>query len=135
MKNLKYIGIITIILGAIATLYVMTSTASFKGGASDLLITFGFYVWVMVPFLVLLALTSVIYRKNFTAAAGLAILFTSISVVASSVMLYWDAIFNSASSTSSLIFVVLPLYALAATAILYPLAWLVSKAFLPKAKG
>lgn len=131
MKNLKIIGIVINILGSLATIGIMASTTAGSDGASDVLTTLGFYVWVILPFAVLLALTFFIYRKQYSDAASTAIVFTSILVVASSVMLYWNSIFNSASSTSALVFVVVPLYSLVAIAVLYLLAWLLLRAFLP----
>jgi drug/metabolite transporter (DMT)-like permease len=132
MNSLKNIGIVTIILGALVTLGIMASTASSVESLSDFLIALGFYLWVMLPFVVLLILTFFIHRKDFSPAARIAVLLTSILVVASSVLIYWASIFESDSSTSALVFVIIPLYALAAIAILFLLAWLVMKLFMPK---
>src|SRR5215208_1011602 len=99
MKSLRSIGIITAIVGALATLGIMASTTSAVGSLTDLLITLGFYVWVLLPFVILIALTVYIHRKPLSSASRVAILLTSILVVVSSVPVYWASIFNSDSST------------------------------------
>lgn len=135
MKNLKNIGIVVSIVGAVITLGIMYSTTSAVSGLSDLLITLGFYVWAIIPFITLIALTSFIHRKGLSSAARVAILLTSILVVVSSVLIYWASIFNSESSTSALVFIFIPLYALAAIAVVYGLALLLLKSFLPTSRA
>ena len=134
MKDLKNIGLIVIALGALATFGIMASTTSAVGGLADLLLTSGLYAWVAFPFVVLLALTFYIHRRGLSPASRAAILITSILVVVSSVLIYWDSIFNSRSSTSALVFIFIPLYALAAIAPVYGLAWLLWKSLAPKSK-
>jgi glucan phosphoethanolaminetransferase (alkaline phosphatase superfamily) len=133
MKNSKNIAIVTTIVGAIATIAIMLSTTSPPSNLSDILVTLGFYAWVLLPFALLLALTFFIHRKAGSPAARVSILLTSILVVASSVLLYWSSIFNSESSTSALVFIFIPLYALVAIGAVYPLAWLLSRSLMPKA--
>jgi hypothetical protein len=135
MKSLRTIGIVTSILGAVVTLGIMYSTTSAVGGLSDLLITTGFYVWVLLPFITLVVLTSLIHRKGLSSAARVAILLTSILVVVSSVLIYWSSIFDSESSTSALAFFFVPIYALAATAVVYGLAFLLLKSFMPASRA
>jgi len=48
------------------------------------------------------------------------------------VLIYWLSIFNSESSTSALIFVFIPIYALVAIAPVHRLSWLLLKGFMPK---
>ncbi|MGZ5435917.1 MAG: hypothetical protein ACXWID_10500 [Pyrinomonadaceae bacterium] len=132
MKSLKIIGIAINIIGAMAVLGLMISASSAIVTISDLLITIGFYIWVILPFLVLIVLTAVIHRKGHSGASRAAILLTSILVVVSSVVIYWASIFNSESSTSALVFVVLPIYAMVATAVVYVLAWLLLRLVIPK---
>lgn len=134
MKILKYIGIIVILLGTLAALSIMDPVTSAAGGLSDLLITLGFYVWVMLPFLILIVLTSSIHRKGLSTASRIAIFLTSIFVVVSSVMIYWASIINSASSTSALIFIVVPIYALVATVVVYVLVLFLLRFVMPKHK-
>src|SRR5687768_12189253 len=112
MSNLKNIGIITSVIGAVVTFGIMYSATSAVTDGSDLLITSGFYVWAILPFITLIILTSLIHRKGRSGAARVAILLTSILVVVSSVLIYWASIFNSESSTSALVFVFIPIYAL-----------------------
>jgi glucan phosphoethanolaminetransferase (alkaline phosphatase superfamily) len=135
MKSLRNIGIITIVIGAVFTTGIMISTTSAVSSLSDLLITLGFYVWVILPFIILIILTLYIHRKGLSSASRIAILLTSILVVVSSVLIYWASIFNSESSTSALVFIFIPIYALAATAVVYGLAWLLLKSFMPKSKA
>lgn len=134
MKISRNIGIVTIILGALVTSGIMISTTSPVAGLSDLLFTLGFYVWAVLPFMILMLLTTYIHRKNFSSASRMAILLTSMLVVVSSVLLYWASIFNSDSSTSALVFVFLPLYSLIGIAVTYGLAWLVLKFVMPKSQ-
>jgi hypothetical protein len=135
MKNLRNIGIVASIVGAAITSWIMYSTTSAVGGLSDLLITLGFYGWALLPFIVLIVVTSLIHRKGLSAAARVAILFTSLLVVASSVLIYWDSIFNSESSTSALVFVFIPLYTLGATAVVFGLSFLLLKSFMPASRA
>lgn len=130
MKSLRNVGIITSVVGALITLGIMYSTTSAVGGLSDLLVTLGFYAWATLPFAILIVLTAFIHRKGLSPAARFAILLTSILVVVSSVLMYWGAIFRSESSTSALAFVFVPVYALAAIAAVYGLAWLLLKSFM-----
>ena len=134
MKNLRNIGIVTVILGALITLGIMVSTTSSVSSLSDLLITLGFYVWVVLPFIVLILLNYYIHRKNLSSASRVAIFLTSIFVVVSSVLIYWASIFKSESSTSALVFVFIPIYTLVTIAVLYGLAWLLLRLFMSKSK-
>ena len=135
MKSLRAIGIVISVIGAVVTLGIMYSTTSAVGGLSDLLITAGFYVWAILPFITLIVLTSFIYRKGLSSAARVAILLTSVLVVVSSVLIYWGAIFGSESSTSALAFIFVPIYALASTAVVYGVAFLLLKSFMPVSKA
>ncbi|HLL75505.1 MAG TPA: hypothetical protein VK421_09595 [Pyrinomonadaceae bacterium] len=135
MKNLKNVGLVVIALGILITFGIMASTTSAVGGLSDLLITLGFYVWVALPFIVLTALTLYVHRKVLSFASRAAVLITSVLVVVSSVLVYWASIFNSESSTSSLAFVFIPIYALAAIALVYGLAWLLLRSLMPKSRA
>jgi hypothetical protein len=51
------------------------------------------------------------------------------------VLIYWGSIFNSESSTSALVFIFVPIYALAAVAVVYGLALLLSKSFMPTSRA
>lgn len=135
MKNSRNVALIIIILGILSTFGIMAATTSAIGGLSDLLITLGFYLWVALPFIVLIALTVYIHRKGLSPASRAAILITSILVVVSSVLIYWVSIFNSQSSTSALVFVFIPIYALVAIALMYGTAWLLLKSLMPKSKA
>ena len=135
MKNLKSIGIVTVIVGALATVGMMASTTAAAGGLDDLLITLGFYFWVLVPFIVLLILTVNIHRKALSPASRVAILLTSILVVVSSVLVYGASIFNPDSSTSALVFVFVPVYSLVAIGVCYGLARLLLGLLMPKSKS
>jgi hypothetical protein len=135
MKGLRNVGLITIIIGAVITSGIMISTTSAVSSLSDLLFTLGFYVWVILPFIILIILTSYIHRKGFSSASRVAILLTSIIVVVSSVLIYWVSIFNAESSTSALVFIFIPIYALAAIALVHGLSWLLLKGFMSKSKA
>lgn len=135
MKSLRNIGIITAIGGALATLGIMASTTTALSSFSDLLITLGFYVWVLLPFIILILLTSYIHRKGFSPASRVALLLTTILVAVSSLLIYWASIFNSQSSTSALVFIFIPIYSLVAMGVVYGLAWLLLRMFMPKAKA
>lgn len=132
MKNMKNAGLIIIALGLLVTFGVMSSTTSAIGGLTDLLITAGFYAWVALPFVALVALTFHIHRRGLSSASRAAILITSVLVVVSSVLIYWVSIFGSESSTSALAFIFIPIYALAAIALVYGLAWLALKSLMRK---
>lgn len=131
MKNLKNVGLIVNALGLLSTFGIMASTTSAVGGPSDLLVTLGFYVWVALPFLVLVALTFYIHRKGLSHASRAAVLITTILVVVTSVFAYWSSVFASDSSTSALVFVFIPVYALAAIGLVYGLTWLLLRSLMP----
>jgi hypothetical protein len=135
MKSLRNIGIITSAIGAIITFGIMYSATSAVTNSSDLLITTGFYVWVILPFITLIILTLLIHRKSRSGAARAAILLTSILVVVSSVLIYWGSIFNSESSTAALVFVFIPIYSLVAIAVIFGLTLLLLKSFMPTLKA
>lgn len=135
MKGLRNIGLIIIMIGAVVTSGIMISTTSAVSSFSDLLITLGFYLWVILPFIILILLTFYIHRKGLSPASRAAILITSILVVVSSVLIYWVSIFNSESSTSALVFVFIPIYALVAIALVHGLSWLLLKGIMPKSKA
>jgi drug/metabolite transporter (DMT)-like permease len=135
MRGLRNIALITIMIGALITSGIMISTTSAVSSLSDLLVTLGFYVWVILPFIILIILTTYIHRKAHSSASRLAILLTSILVVVSSVLIYWVSIFNSESSTSALVFIFIPIYALVAIALVHGLSWLLLKGLMPKSKA
>jgi drug/metabolite transporter (DMT)-like permease len=135
MKGLRNTGLITIIIGAVITSGIMISTTSAVSSLSDLFITLGFYIWVILPFILLVILTIYIHRKAHSSASRVAILLTSILVVVSSVLIYWVSIFNSESSTSALVFIFIPIYALVAIALLQGLSWLLLKGLMPKSQA
>jgi drug/metabolite transporter (DMT)-like permease len=135
MKSLRNIGIIITIIGAVLTFGIMVSTTSSIDSFSDLLFLAGFYVWVALPFAVLIVLILYIHRKGFSSASRAAILISSALVVMSSVLIYWASIFHSESSTSALVFIFIPIYALVAIAIMYGLSWLLLKAVMPGPKS
>lgn len=135
MENLRNGGLIIIALGILSTFGIMASTTSAIGSLPDLLITLGFYVWVAFPFIILMALTFYIHRKGLSPASRVAILIASILVVVSSVLIYWFSIFNSQSSTSALVFIFIPIYALAAIALMYGAAWLLLRSLMSKSKA
>jgi hypothetical protein len=135
MNNSKSIGIITAVVGALATLGMMASTTSAVGGLKDLLVTLGFYAWVLLPFVALIALTIYIHRKTLSPASRVAILLTSILVVVTSVPAYWSSIFNSESSTSALVFIFIPLYSLVAIGVGYGLVRLLLGLLMRKSKA
>jgi hypothetical protein len=134
MKNLRMIGIGVAVVGALVTSWIMCSTTSAAEGLSDLLFTLGLYAWVLLPFAVLVALTWYVHRRGFAPAPRVASVITSVVVVITSVFVYWSSIFGSESSTSALVFVFLPLYALVGTVVLYGLVWLLLKPFLQGSK-
>ena len=135
MKNLRNAGLIIIALGILSTFGIMASTTSAIGSLPDLLFTLGFYAWVAFPFIVLIALTFYIHRKGLSPASGVAILITSILVVVSSVLIYSVSIFNSESSTSALVFIFIPIYALAVIALMYGIAWVLLRSLMPRSKA
>jgi hypothetical protein len=135
LKSLRTIGIVITITCAVATFVIMGSTTSAVGTLADILITLGFYLWVVLPFAVLIALTFYIHRKGRSPASRVAIFLTSIIIAVSSVFVYWASIFKSESSTSALVFIFIPFFALIAIAVVYVLAWLLLRLLMRKTKG
>jgi hypothetical protein len=122
MKLLKAIGIVVVLLGLGCTLSIMLSTTSWENGIDFTLLLL--YFWALMPYIVLLVLTVIIHRRNASYASRIAIFITSVVVVTLSVVSYYHAMFVSVTSTSALVFVVIPLYALAAIAIFYFVCWM-----------
>jgi len=117
MILLKNIGIVVVALGVVCTLAIMTYTTSWEDGV-DFTIPI-FYLWVLLPYVVLLVATVKIHRGSASVASRVAIFIASVVVVISSVLLYYDSMLVSMTSTSGLIFLALPLYAVAAIAVVY----------------
>jgi drug/metabolite transporter (DMT)-like permease len=113
----------------------MGSTTSAVGSLADILITLGFYLWVVLPFAVLIALSFYIHRKGLSPASRVAIFLTSIIVAVSSVLLYWASIFKSESSTSALVFIFIPFFTLIAIAVVYLIAWLLLRLLMRMSNG
>ena len=122
MKLLKNVGIVVILLGFGCTLSIMLSTTSLEDGIDFRLLLL--YLWALLPYIVLIGLTVMIYRRNASDASRIAIFITSVVVVTLSVFSYYHAMFVSVTSTSALVFVVIPLYALAAIAIFFFVCWM-----------
>jgi len=122
MKLLKNVGIVVVLLGLGCTLSIMLSTTSLEDGIDFTLLLL--YLWALLPYIVLLGLTIMIYRRNGSDASRIAIFITSVVVVTLSVFSYYHAMFVSQTSTSALVFVVIPFYALAAIAIFFFVCWM-----------
>jgi hypothetical protein len=135
MKSLRTIGIVITVTCAVATFVIMGSTTSAVAGFADILITLGFYLWVVLPFAVLIALTFYIHRKGLSPASRVAIFLTSIIVAVSSLLLYWASIFKSESSTSALVFIFIPFFTLIAIAVVDLIAWLVLRLLMRTSNG
>jgi glucan phosphoethanolaminetransferase (alkaline phosphatase superfamily) len=89
MKSTKSIGIISIILGALATFTVLAYQISPSRPLAEIPKNLGFYLWVSLPFAVLIILTSRINRKEDSPASRVAIFITSVLVSILSVLTYW----------------------------------------------
>jgi hypothetical protein len=122
MKALKNIGFVVVALGIVCTLAIMVYTTSWDDGVDFTLVFF--YLWVLLPYIVLLVSTVRIHQRGASDASRIAIFIASVIVVILSVLIYYDSMFVSVTSTSGLIFLALPLYALAAIAIVYLVSWL-----------
>lgn len=115
MKRLRNTGIIINIIGAIATLGIMIAHTSPIASNSQLLLILGFYVWVILPFIVLTIMTFYIHRKANSPASGRAILRTSKIVAVSSVLLYLALI----SSRNAIMVIFIPIFILIEIAVVY----------------
>jgi hypothetical protein len=122
MKLLKNLGIVVVLLGLGCTVAIMLSTTSLENGIDFTLLLL--YLWALLPYIALLVLTVIIYRRDASDASRIAIFIASAVVVTLSLLSYYHAMFVSVSSTSALVFVVIPFYALAATAIIYFVCWM-----------
>jgi hypothetical protein len=131
---MKYLTLMIAALGAIGTLGIMLTTASTPDDTFDLMFQLGFFIWAILPFMALITLTLVIFRGR-SQAAQTAIFFTTAVITALSVWIYWTSIFASTSSTSALVFIFVPLYSLAAIAIVFGFSWLILRSFIPSSKA
>ena len=122
MKFLKNVGIAVAVLGAAGTLAIMFYTTSWESGIDFTLLLL--YFWALLPYIVLLALSVMIHRRNASDASRIAVFIASVTVVSLSLLSYYHATFVDVSSTSALVFVVIPFYALAATAMIYFVCWM-----------
>jgi hypothetical protein len=126
MKNLKRNGIITIIVGALATFTILAYQISPSRFLMELPRHLGFYIWVSLPFVVLIIMTSRINRKGDSEASRFAIFITSIIVSILSVLLYWAF---SRSFGGALLLVFVPIFILLMIAFVYGLTKALSKNF------
>jgi hypothetical protein len=117
MSSLKKIGIAVVVLGLLCTLAILTYSTSWEQDVRLVLPLL--YAWVLLPYIVLLISTFRIHRASSSDASRTAIFVSSLAVVILSVLVYYDAIFASSSSTSALVFLFVPGYALAAIAVIY----------------
>jgi uncharacterized membrane protein YesL len=115
MKRLRNIGIIINLIGALATLGIMIFNTSSIASNSELLLVIGFYVWMILPFIVMIIMTFRIHRKGNSAVSSRAILRTSIFVAVSSVLLYLALM----SSRYFLMGAFLPIFTLVEIAVVY----------------
>ena len=122
MKLLKNIGIVIVAIGVVCTLAIMGYTTSWADGV-DLTLPF-LYLWVLLPYIVLLIATVKIHQRGASAASRIAVFIASVVVVTLSVLVYYDSMFVSVRSTSGLVFLALPLYALVAVVVVYLVSWL-----------
>lgn len=125
MKLLKKIGIAMALVGFASTLAIMLYTTSWASGVDFTLVFL--YLWALLPYIVLLVLTLQIHRKAASDESRIAIFIATVAVVFLSVLSYYHAMFVSVSSTSALVFVVIPLYALTAIGVFYFVSWLLIK--------
>ena len=121
MKHLKNIGVVLVALGVVCTLSIMAYTTPWEEGVDFIILLL--YLWVLLPYIVLLVSTVKIHQRG-ADASRIAIFIASVAVVILSVLIYYESIFVSVTSTSGLIFLALPFYALAAIAIVYLVSWL-----------
>ena len=117
MSSLKKIGIAVVVSGLFCTLAILIYSTSWEQDVRLVLPLF--YVWVLLPYIVLLISTFRIHRASSSDASHIAIFISSLAVVIFSVLIYYDAVFVSSSSTSALVFLFVPGYALAAIAVIY----------------
>lgn len=116
MTSLRNIGIAVAVLGAAGTLAIMLHAASWQVADAT---TLALLLWACLPYIVLAISNFRIHRRGPSSGSGIAILAASLLVVTLSVWLYYDSVYVSTTSTSALIFIFLPGYALVATAVIY----------------
>jgi predicted neutral ceramidase superfamily lipid hydrolase len=126
MKNSKRNGIIAIIAGAVATFTILAYQTSPSRFLMELPGHLGFYVWVSLPFVVLIIMTSRIHRKGDSEASRFAIFITSIIVSILSALIYWAF---SRSFGGALLLIFVPIFILLMSAFVYGLTKAVSKDF------
>ncbi len=126
MKNLKRNGIIAIIVGALATFTILAYQISPSRFLMELPSHLAFYIWVSLPFVVLIVMTSRINRKEDSEASRFAIFITSIIVSILSALIYWAL---SRSFGGALLISFVPIFTLLMIAFVYGLTKAVSKNF------
>lgn len=126
MKNLKRNGIIAIIVGAIATFTILAYQIAPSRFLMELPSHIGFYIWVSLPFVVLIIMTSRINRKGDSEVSRFAIFITSILVSILSVLIYWAL---SRSFGGALLIIFVPIFILLMIALVYRLTKAMSKNF------
>ncbi len=115
MASLRNIGIALSILGVAGTLGMVLQAASWEIHAATLILL----AWACLPYIVLAISTLRIHKKSSSPASRIAIFVASLIVVILSLYIYYDAMFVSVTSTSALIFLFLPGYALVAIVVIY----------------
>lgn len=117
LNTLKNIGVVTISIGTIWTLGILLYLTSHAEAVDATTIVL--FVWALTPYIILFVWTLKVHQARSSAAACIANFVSSLVVVIASVFFYYDAIFLSLSSTSVLVFLFVPGYALVAIPSIY----------------
>lgn len=120
MKRLKHIALAVLVLSLLGHLLLWGYTSSWTFGSGS-----GYSIFALLPPLVLLLYSAASNTKQDTRANQVGLLVTSLVIGPYPVYVYYSTLFHPLSSTSALVFFILPLYCLIAMPIIYWLTkWL-----------
>jgi hypothetical protein len=122
MKIINYIQLFILLVGCLAVATILFYAA----GKEISLGTLAFSIVVLSPYLLLIALSLFLPKITDSQIAMISLFPTSLIYVIVSVVIYYKSIFESISSTSALVFVVIPVYSAVFIPLVYGLSFLIA---------
>jgi len=122
MKIIKYIQLFVLFAGCLAVLAILFHAAGKEVNFG----TLAFSIVVLSPYLLLIALSFFLSKITSSQLAMISLFPTSLIYVIASVIIYYKSIFESTSSTSALVFVVIPVYSAVFIPLVYGLSFLIA---------
>lgn len=122
MKIINYIQLFVLFVGCLSVATILFYAAGKEVNFG----TLAFSIVVLSPYLLLIALSFFLSKITSSQIAIISLFPTSLIYVVTSVVVYYKSIFESTSSTSALVFVVIPVYSAVFIPLVYGLSFLIA---------